>query len=216
LAEDQNRYGVHLLGGDTTAGPGPLTISVTAMGSVARHQMIRRAGAQPGDIVYVSGTIGDAGAGLELLRKVQTSLAPADRDYLTGRYRLPEPRLSLGLRLQGFASASIDISDGLMADLGHVADVSNVAITVEAVRIPLSRAYRALNWQDGTVRAATAGDDYEIAFAAPHSARPAVEAAAQETRLALTEIGMVEAGKGVQLVDKGKPVPVGRAGYTHR
>jgi thiamine-monophosphate kinase len=150
------------------------------------------------------------------LRNAHTSLAPNDRDYLIGRYRLPEPRLSLGARLQGFASAAIDVSDGLVADLGHIAEVSNVGISVEAGRIPLSPAYRALSRQDAIVRAATSGDDYEIAFTAPHSARPAVEAAAQETGVSLTEIGAVQAGQGVQLMDRGQPVPVGRAGYTHR
>lgn len=217
LAEDQARYDVHLLGGDTTLSPGPLAVSITALGSVARHRMIRRSGAQPGDIVYVSGTIGDAGAGLDILKGRSPSVDATHREHLVDRYRLPEPRLSLGSRLQAFASASIDVSDGLLADLGHIADVSNVGIAIDAARIPLSPAYRALGPADidAIVRAATSGDDYEIAFTAPRSARAAVEAAADETDLALTELGSVSTGKGVVLLDKGVPVPVERPGYTH-
>jgi thiamine-monophosphate kinase len=217
LAEDQSRFGIHLLGGDTTAGPGPLNITITALGSVARHRMIRRFGAEPGDAVYVSGTIGDAGAGLKVLRGLKTALSDADRNSLVARYRLPEPRLSLGAKLQGFASASIDVSDGLIADLGHIAEVSGVAIVLDAARIPLSSAYRALTGDgiDGIVRAATSGDDYEIAFTAPLSAHAAVEAVARETGLAISEIGGVTAGKGVSLLHDGNPVPVERPGYSH-
>jgi thiamine-monophosphate kinase len=217
LSDDQGRFDVHLLGGDTTAGPGPLTISITALGSVPRHRMIRRAGAVPGDVVYVSGTIGDAGAGLEILRGAGASLSDAQKTQLIARYRLPEPRVSLGAKLQGFASASIDVSDGLIADLAHIAEVSGVAIEIDAARIPLSAAYRALGRReiDGIVRAATSGDDYEIAFTAPLSAHAAVEAAAEEVGLAIARIGDVKAGQGVVLLHNGEPVPVERAGYTH-
>jgi len=217
LQEDQSRYGVHLLGGDTTSGPGPLTISITALGSVPRHRMIRRVGAQPGDAVYVSGTIGDAGAGLDILRDEGASLSHNHREHLIGRYRLPEPRLSLGARLHGFASASIDVSDGLLADLGHIAEVSNVGIVIHAARIPLSPAYRALGrtGSDAIVRAATLGDDYEIAFTAPRSAHAAVEAAAGDLNISLTKIGLVQQGKGAILMEDGKVLSVPRAGYTH-
>jgi thiamine-monophosphate kinase len=208
LAEDQAAFTVSLLGGYTTATPGPLTLVVTAFGHVPRGRMIRRAGAKPGDGVYVSGTIGDAGAGLAAL---QGESGPA---YLIERYRLPSPRLALGQALRGVATAALDVSDGLVADLGHIAEVSGVRIVLEAERIPLSPALRSF-WGGSTeaiVRAATAGDDYEIAFTAPSV--PASLAA--QSGVPVTRIGRVEAGAGVALTDSGgRKVPVPRAGLRH-
>ena len=126
LAEDQTRYGVTLLGGDTTSTPGPLTLSITALGSIPVGRMMRRKGAKPGDLVFVSGTIGDAGAGLEMLQSTASKLSAEAREKLIRRYRLPEPRLALGRGLIGIASAALDVSDGLIADLGHIAEVSGV------------------------------------------------------------------------------------------
>src|SRR5258706_5665740 len=111
LAEDQTRYGVTLLGGDTTSTPGPLTLSITALGSIPAGRMLRRSGAKPGDLVFVSGTIGDAGAGLEMLQGKASTLSAEMRENLIRRYRLPEPRLSLGRGLIGIASAALDVSD---------------------------------------------------------------------------------------------------------
>jgi thiamine-monophosphate kinase len=228
LKEDQAAFTVSLLGGDTTATPGPLTLVVTAFGHVPRGQMIRRSGAKPGDGVYVSGTVGDAGAGLEVLTQGATaprrsSAAPAEpsrearlarAQYLIERYRLPSPRLALGQALRGVATAALDVSDGLVADLGHIAEVSGVRIVLEAERIPLSPALRAF-WGASTeaiVRAATAGDDYEIAFTAPSV--PAALAA--EGGVPVTRIGRVEAGVGVVLTDSGgREIPVPRAGFRH-
>jgi len=217
LAEDQAQFGIHLLGGDTTATPGVLTVSITALGSIAAGKTIRRAGAQVGDLVFVTGSIGDAGAGLAVLKGEGGSLSKVDRAALIARYRVPEPRLAFGRLLPGFASASLDISDGLIADLGHIAEVSKVLIAVDAARIPLSSSLAAI-WgkgMDAVVRAATAGDDYEIAFTAPPAARAAVGAAVRETGLPVTEIGVVGTGEGVVLLDNGKPVPVPHSGYTH-
>jgi thiamine-monophosphate kinase len=124
----------------------------------------------------------------------------------------------LGRRLRDLASAALDVSDGLIADLGHIAEVSGVGIVIDAERVPLSRAFATL-WGKGTqagLRAATAGDDYEIAFTAPPSARPAIAQAAQETGVPVHEIGHVRDGTGVELRDeKGVPMPVPRPGYTH-
>ena len=129
LSEAQDRYSTSLLGGDTTATPGPLTIAITALGTAPVGSMIRRRGARAGDGIYVSGTIGDAGAGLRILQGTGEGDA-----YLVGRYRNPTPRLSLGLALRGVATASLDVSDGLIADLGHISDVSSVRLVVEANR----------------------------------------------------------------------------------
>lgn len=218
LREDQQLYDISLLGGDTTSTPGPLTLAVTALGSIETGRTIRRAGARPGDAVFVSGSIGDAGAGLAVLSGAGASLSEVDRSHLIGRYRLPEPRLALGQRLTRLASASLDVSDGLIADLGHIAEVSRVRIAIEAPRIPLSAACMALWGKDtgASLRAATAGDDYEIAFTAPAGAREAIAKAAAETGVAIQEIGRVEAGEGIVLLDgRGQPVPVDRPGFTH-
>jgi thiamine-monophosphate kinase len=194
LARDQREFAIGLLGGDTTATPGPLTIAITAMGSVPKGRMLRRKGAGPGDRVFVSGTIGDAGAGLALLKKKRVS-----PKALIARYRLPTPRLALGAALRGVASAALDVSDGLLADLGHIAQVSKVRIVVEAGRVPVSRGI-------DPVAAAIAGDDYEIAFTARRAVRLA----------GVTEIGRVEAGEGVVLLDgAGREIAVSRKGYTH-
>jgi thiamine-monophosphate kinase len=203
LAEDQKAFGVSLLGGDTTATPGPLTIAITALGRAPRGAMIRRSGAKPGDHVFVSGTIGDAGAGLAILQG--KTGGDTDAAFLIGRYRQPTPRVSLGPKLRGIASASLDVSDGLIADLGHIAETSGVRIVVEAEAIPRSAAL--VRFDPDIVRAATAGDDYEIAFTAS-SPVPA--------DLPVTCIGRVEPGQGVVLLDReGREIPVIRPGFTH-
>lgn len=216
LARDQREFGISLYGGDTTATPGPLTIAITAFGFVPRGMMIRRAGAKPGDLVFVSGTIGDGGAGLSLLHAPQ-NLSHAVRDFLVHRYREPRPRLVLGRALRGIARAALDVSDGLLADLGHIAEASNVRIEIEAQRLPLSAALQAV-WgtsNEARARAASSGDDYEIAFTvAPELAGDAAKAARGCTTV--TEIGRVVAGRGVALLDEqGREIPVRAKGFTH-
>jgi len=213
LSADQTVFGLSLLGGDTTATPGPLTIAITALGFAPQGSMLRRRGAQPGDGVFVSGTIGDAGGGLQLLQ------GAAGRDegseFLITRYRQPAPRLALGRALRGIASAALDVSDGLLADLGHIAGVSHVRLAIEAALIPRSLPLQEL-WpdRDGLVKAATAGDDYEIAFTA--ASDTAVFAAASAAGVSVTKIGRVEAGEGIVLLDEaGAPIPVAKPGFTH-
>ena len=149
LGEDQKEFGISLFGGDTSATPGPLSISVSMFGWIPAGTMTKRAGAQSGDLVFVSGTIGDAGGGLAVLKGEGHALSAATREILVARYRIPQPRLALGQALRGIASAALDVSDGLIADLGHIADVSKVRIVVEASRIPLSSALRAF-WGEGS------------------------------------------------------------------
>jgi thiamine-monophosphate kinase len=217
LAHDQKTFGLSLLGGDTTATPGPTTVSVTAIGWSPLGALPRRSGAKPGDLVFVSGRIGDAGAGLALLQEKSRAKGKS-YTTLVSRYRLPEPRLALGRALRGIAHATIDVSDGLLADLGHIAETSKVRIAIKADAIPLSAAFvdKLGKKRRAIVHAATAGDDYEIAFTAPPSARDALKRAAAQTGTPVTEIGRVEGGKGVVLLDaSGKRIPVKRAGYTH-
>lgn len=217
LATDQECFSIDLIGGDTTRTPGPLTVSITAFGIAPKGRTLRRSGAVVGEAVFVSGTIGDGGAGLAIAEGAGADLAPGVRDGLLARYRLPEPRCALGPRLIGLASSALDVSDGLLADLGHITGASGVGIQIEAAKIPLSGALRAF-WSDSSavLRAATAGDDYEIAFTAPRSAEPALTAAASEAGVPITEIGIVVAASGVSLIDAaGRPMAVKRPGYTH-
>ena len=160
LAEDQAAFGVAMLGGDTTQTPGPLNLSLTAIGHVAPGAALRRNGARAGDAVWVTGTIGDGALGLSAARG---ELADPD-GYLKGRYDLPTPRL--GLPLAGWARACMDVSDGLFQDLGHICRASGVGAVVEAGLIPLSAQARAAgpSWRE---RAMVGGDDYELLLAAP-------------------------------------------------
>jgi thiamine-monophosphate kinase len=217
LAEDQREFGISLLGGDTTWTPGPLTVAITAFGHVPQGAMLRRSGARPGDLVFVSGMIGDAGGGLACL-KGEGTLPEEQRDYLVRRFQLPEPRMVLGQALVGVASASLDVSDGLIADLGHIAQTSNVRVEVEAARVPLSTALLSLrpDAENRIVRATTAGDDYEIAFTAPPERRSEIIAAAARAAVPLTEIGRVSEGEGVALLDpEGNEITITQSGYAH-
>lgn len=216
LRQDQREFGISLYGGDTTATPGPLTIAITAFGFVPKGKMIRRKGARPGDLVFVSGTLGDAGAGLALLRE-ESAVPHTVRDFLVHRYREPRPRVSLGQALRGVAHAALDVSDGLLADLGHIAEVSQVRIEVDAHRLPLSAALQAV-WgssDETRIRAATAGDDYEIAFTVPSSLAEDVVKAVRGSA-AVSLIGRVVTGSGVALLgDGGREMAVGPKGYVH-
>ena len=208
LAADQKRFGVSVLGGDMSSTPGALTISVAAFGWVPKGKAILRRGARPGDLVFVTGTIGDSGGGLAALKARKREAA------LIARYRVPAPRLKLGPKLRGIASAALDVSDGLLADLGHIADVSKVHVAVVADRVPLSAALR--RFDDNVLDAVTAGDDYEIAFTAPRAKRSAVMAAARAAGVRVTEIGFVAKGRGVALLGRdGRAIAVKKKGWEH-
>ncbi|MEJ1970075.1 MAG: thiamine-phosphate kinase [Rhizomicrobium sp.] len=208
LAADQKAFGITLLGGDLSSTPGPLTVSVTGFGYVPRGRAILRRGAKPGDLVFVTGTIGDSGGGLNALKTKRRNTV------LIGRYRVPQPRVAFGIRLRGIASAALDVSDGLLADLEHIADVSRVHIAVAASRVPLSAALRKAGGD--VASAATAGDDYEIAFTAPRARRARVMRAALAAGVTVTEIGFVVKGRGVALLGAdGKAIPVKKKGWQH-
>jgi thiamine-monophosphate kinase len=220
LATDQSTYGVHLLGGDTTGTSGPTTLSVTALGRLEPGPPLRRCGARVGDYVYVSGTIGDSAFGLDVARGIAWDMSEADRAALTERYRLPRPRVALGQALcaRGLASAAIDVSDGLVADLGHVCAQSDVGMELEVRRIPLSTAAQRVVEVDVAhlVTALTGGDDYELAFTAPPAHAPALGRLARELDLPLTCIGTVVAGKEPVVRDpNGAPMHFDRSGWTH-
>jgi len=178
--------------------------------------MIRRSGARPGDAIYVTGTIGDSGLGLALLKKEIRLLDAAECNRLIARYRLPQPPVAFGSQLAAFAHASADISDGLVADLGHVARASGVKMIIDAAAIPRSPIMSGIGeGQAAMLRAATAGDDYQIAFTAdPVRERKILDAAAA-WGIAVTRIGRVETGEGVELLLKGQVLDVPNPGFRH-
>jgi thiamine-monophosphate kinase len=218
LAEDQHCFGVALLGGDSTATPGPAAFTLTAIGEVGVGREIRRGGARSGDRIWVSGTIGDAFLGLKVRRGEYPGLAPEHRAALTARFHLPEPRTTLGPRLAGIAHAMIDVSDGLLADLGHICEVSGVGAEVRLARLPLSAAAQQIVAADPAVAAqlAAGGDDYELLFTASIEAGAAIAELATELGVAITEIGLIDTGERVRLVDEaGQEIPVAEAGWRH-
>lgn len=220
LAADQRDFGLGLLGGDTVRTPGPLTLSLTALGEVARGRALARSTARAGDLVYVSGTVGDGALGLKVLRGGLAGLAPAARQALAARYRLPVPRLALGqaLAARGLATAAIDVSDGLVADLGHIAETSGLAGEIEAAAVPQSEAARhALAAEPGLREAVLAGgDDYELLFTVAPGRAEEVARLAAELDLPLTRIGTMAAGEGVRALDEaGRPLALDGRGWTH-
>ena len=212
LAADQRRFGCHLLGGDTTSTPGPLTLSLTILGLVPRGQALLRAGALPGDDIWVSGTLGDAALGLRVLRGL--AVTEEEALELVDRYRTPRPRLALGRALRSIATAAIDVSDGLVADLGHICAASGVSATIDASLLPLSPVARGV---PGAREAALAGgDDYELLFTAPPARRGDVERLAATLDHGVARIGTVATGRSVRVTDgDGQPLALDRAGWRH-
>jgi thiamine-monophosphate kinase len=210
LAVDQKEFGVTLLGGDTTSTPGPVSLSLTILGTVQPGQAIRRGGAAPGDGIWVSGTIGDGALGL----LAATGAISDPTNYLADRYRLPRPRLELGKRLHGIASAGMDVSDGLVQDLGHICRASNVAAEIDAASVPLSDAARAAGQLE---RCITGGDDYELLVAVPPEREAALQQAAGESGIPVTRIGRFLAGAPrvtVRTAD-GAELRLARGGWSH-
>lgn len=216
LRQDQQAFGVVLLGGDTVATPGPVTVTVTALGRVPTGQALRRDGARPGDDLYVSGTLGDSALGLAALQGGLPDLAAGHRLALVERYHLPRPRLALGRALRGIASAAMDVSDGLAGDLRHLCTASGVGAQVDQAALPLSTAARAA--LDAAPELAEAvlsgGDDYEILFTAPPDRRAAVADAAAP--VAVSRIGSITDAAGLVLRGPGGGSgSLSARGFTH-
>lgn len=223
LRELQEATGIALVGGDTTASPGPLTITVTALGLVAHGHAVLRHGAKGGDRLYVSGTIGDAYLGLRLLKEPSIErvwgLSEDEAAFLVDRYRRPSPRTDLVLPLRNFAQSAIDVSDGLVLDIEKLAHVSHVGARVEAPRVPVSTpAQKVLAREPGLLTAMlTAGDDYEIVAAVPEISARDFEAEAQARKAEVTMIGRIEA-EGEKVVvngEDGRPLDFDRKGFSH-
>ena len=218
LAADVREFGAPLVGGDTVATDGPLTLALTVLGTVDQRGALTRAGAKAGDDVYVSGTIGDAVLGLKLLNGELGGVEGDRRAALIARYRVPIPRLALGRALVGIANACIDISDGLLADLGHICDCSGLGAQIRAASVPLSPAAREAVAADRDLLAVMlgGGDDYELTFTAPPSARAAVEEAAASAGAPVARIGTMIQGEGVELTDAAAlGLVFGKRGFSH-
>lgn len=215
LADYQAQFGIGLLGGDTVSSTGPKTLSLTAIGSVPQGKALRRSGAREGDLIFVSGTVGDAALGLAVLRG-EVEVGAERRACLVDRYRRPQPRLALGRALRGVASACIDVSDGLLADLGHILETSTVGAEIELGAVPLSADRTDGDETAERLRAATGGDDYELLFTAPPERAAAVAEAASKAGVPVTRIGRISTGRDLILRDgNGDIVPVSQRGYQH-
>tara|TARA_R110001606_G_scaffold26267_12_gene84853 strand:+ start:20039 stop:21037 length:999 start_codon:yes stop_codon:yes gene_type:complete len=218
LQKDQDEFGVGLLGGDTVRTPGPLSLSLTAVGEVTAGQALRRNGAAEGDLIVVSGTIGDGALGLLALKGALVGLDEDLQKKLIDRYHLPQPRLALGKLLTEKATACIDISDGPLADIGHICDESRLGAEIEWERIPLSYAARQALAQNARLRdvVLTGGDDYELAFTLPPAMEEALEQLATESGLALTIIGKMTAGNDVRVFhEDGTELTLDTRGWQH-
>lgn len=205
-----DRHGMELVGGDTTRGP--LAVTLTAMGLVPLGHGLRRSGAGVGDLVYVSGPLGGAGLGLKMR---QGSVSLYDAMALAALER-PEPRVELGVRLRGLASACIDISDGLAADLGHLLTASRVGAEVDSARIPVmaSVSHYGAATGDASLPLA-AGDDYELCFTVPPDRRNEVDDVLSRLGLPGVVVGTIVAATGLRIHRQGKPLDLATQGYEH-
>jgi thiamine-monophosphate kinase len=210
LADAAAEFGMVLVGGDTTRGP--LCLSLQVMGSAPAGQALLRNGAQVGDVIFVSGSLGDASAALAFLNTEPAELQ-ADQADLLARYHAPIPRLVLGQNLRNLATAAIDISDGLAADLGHILKASGVAGVVRIQDLPLSAAL--LNHGSALDAALSGGDDYELCFTVPASRCADVALLSVSLGLALSEIGYIEAGHGLRCIDAQNKIYTPATGYQH-
>lgn len=220
IRADAEAFGCPLLGGDTDGTPGPIVISVAMIGSLPASTMVHRAGARPDDRLFVSGTIGDAALGLALAlaQGDRWPIAEAERSFLRSRHHLPRPRTALAEAIRAHASASIDVSDGLVGDVAKLCRASGVAARAEIAAIPFSDAARRVLAADASVlpRMLTGGEDFEIVCTVPPARADAFRAAAQAAGVAVCEIGRIEAGSGVRFQQAdGQPMVFREASYSH-
>jgi thiamine-monophosphate kinase len=218
LRGDSVLYGCPLFGGDTDRTPGPIMVSIAMFGSVPQGTMVRRAGALPGDRVFVSGTIGDAALGFLVRGGKIRNLSEPHRKHLLSRYLLPQPRNALAEAVRTHATAAMDISDGLAGDFGKLCRVSGVGAEIEVARIPLSDAAKAVNDADPSMleTAVTGGDDYEVVCTVPAAKVDSFRAAAKVAQVAVSEIGEIKAGKGARFLGAdGHALTFKRASFSH-
>jgi thiamine-monophosphate kinase len=223
LEEDAGAFNCPLFGGDTVSTPGPLMVSITAFGRVPQDRMVHRSGAKPGDHILVTGTIGDAALGLDILRNGKAAVAlasdAASREMLIGRYRVPQPRSALALAIRAHAHAAMDVSDGLAGDLAKLCAASGMSAVIDLPAIPLSKATSAV-LAGGAVSMdaiVSGGDDYEILCAVPQGAFGEFMQATGEVGVAASPIGTIMAGtSSPKFLDaEGRELPLRRTSYSH-
>lgn len=213
LAEAADYYGVSLIGGDTTKGHKSFTITIH--GQVQQGMALTRAGAKIGDWIYVTGTLGDSALGLDILRNVVT-VEPECREFLINRHYNPTPRVLAGQALRGHASSAIDLSDGLISDLGHILKASKLGAVIEADSIPLSKSMLAsVSLEQALGYALTGGEDYELLFTVPESERGAIDTALLHAGVKFIKIGQLCAGNSIKFTLHGKPFTPEYKGFTH-
>jgi thiamine-monophosphate kinase len=221
LAEDAAHYGCPLYGGDTDRTPGPLSVSIFAIGAVPNGKMVHRSTSRPGDRIVVTGTIGDAAIGLKLRRDRALArrwrLSDAAAEALLARYLLPQPRNALADAVLQYASSAIDISDGLAGDIAKLARASSVAAEIDVARVPFSDAARAATAAEPQLleAALTGGDDYEIVLTLAPERLADFQKAARVAGVAVAEIGRIQAGEGTSFVHGGKSLTFARPSHSH-
>ena len=220
LASDARRYGCPVLGGDTVRTPGPAMISVTAFGTVPKGAMVHRFGARTGDHVFVTGTIGDAVLGLKLRtgEGKRWALGASERKHLASRYLVPQPRNGIAKSVLAYATASMDVSDGLAGDLAKLCRASKVGAQIDVARVPLSKAARSVLARNGRLIEAmlSGGDDYEVLCTVPPRKAAAFQASARKAGVPVTAIGRIVKGEGAHFLRAdGKPLSFKRASFSH-
>jgi thiamine-monophosphate kinase len=223
LRDVQAKTGIGLIGGDTTATPGPTTITITALGLVSHQHAVLRLGAKPGDLLYVSGTVGDAYLGLRLLRDPDLAktweLSDEDVDYFIDRYRCPPAINAHAILVRNFAQAAIDVSDGLVGDTEKLCDVSHVGAKLETARVPFSAAAQKVLSREPELLTTliTAGDDYGVVVAVSEKSGPGFESEAEANGAMFTRLGTVQPEEeGLVVVDgEGNPLELKRKGFSH-
>ena len=222
LANDQHKYGLKLWGGDTTRTSGPIVLSVTIIGTVSAGKVVKRSTAQPGDILCVTGTIGEPHLGLKFASNQMDSATSEKhrKDWLQA-YHVPNPPYGLRHSIRSCASAALDVSDGLIADAGHLAKASNISLTLNLFDMPISPA--STDWvarQDDPTHAmtalATGGDDYQVLLTVNPVKCDELLSISTTCDIKLTKVGSVDKGEGIKVLDKkGRSLAIDKPGYTH-
>lgn len=216
LGHIANQYNLALVGGDTTSGP--LTLTLTLVGEVPVDKALTRGGASIGDSVFVTGTLGDGAAGLKIASNKNDNCIDSDR--LLQRFYSPQPQIQAGLKLRSIAGACIDISDGLLADLGHICKASDVSAVIEAEQLPIAADVQQLSALDALQWALSGGDDYQLCFTVAAEQLPTVEGWIEKGELDASRIGFIEAARDsinrVSVIDKNNlPLTIEKPGYNH-
>ena len=218
LKEDLSRFNCFLAGGDTTSHNGRLVISLTTLGHIAAGKAILRSGAKENDLIYTTGTIGDSYLGLNILQGNFSYLPQKAKDFVISRYHLPQPRIEAAKELANIATSSIDISDGLIADLQHICDCSGIGAEITLDNIPFSDAAEEISEDSNfKLKAITGGDDYELLFTTTPNMEAKIKLISKQTKTKITKIGKITNGNTVTLLDKNKNIiPVINSGYQHK